>query len=1090
MRYRPGKQNSRWIVVLVIFSLIIVFFQLFFSQHITSDFSGHMREQRKEAIRKMVQLAYNSVKPVAEKVRTGELDRLEARKMIGDYVRRMTYKDEFGVNYIFMSSYDGIMLVQPFEPQNEGTNQWDFQDVKGNYTIRELVKAAKEKPEGSFVAYYNIPPNKKTSEEKLSFVMGIPEIGAYIGTGMYVESSYLELQKTLQKQRYGFLFLTGVLLLAVMVYLRTLMKNNLQLTKEIQERKNAENNIRTMFDTIHDAIIIHDEYGKILEVNQRADHLYQLPEGKILECSIADLSVDRLLAAEKLKEIENMGQDQSLVFEWECRRPGDGKVFYVEVALRKSLWSGKKVVVAAVRDISDRKAAEELLKDSEKRYKTLYETANDAVAIIDDQCRFIECNNKTEELFGCSKSELKGKAPFEFSPEKQPDGQLSPDKAFQMAQLVLSGQPQKFEWQHFRMDGMPFYAEVNLNRLELKDGTYIQSTMRDITERHQFLEKLQNQFRELQATQYELQAKHDELSAIHEELTATEEELRRQYDELQASQSEYKELADRYSLVLEASNDVIWDWSAKSEITYFSNRLKELLGYAKDELGVNIEDIYEFIHPEDRERFDLDFQKHIEDGTDLYWTEFRMKVKDGSYKWFLSRGKAILDREGKVIRNAGSLTDINDRKLNEEKIRQLAYFDYLTGLPNRVSIVNELKDRLSKCSLDGCHGSIFFIDVDNFKMINDTFGHFYGDRVLVELANKMKTLARDHITFGRIGGDEFIVIQDVYKNDDQIRELAENILTLFTTPVLVDGNSFNVTCSIGIARYPNDGSTVEEILKNADLAMYKGKTQGKNKYVLFEDKMGVDLTERIELEKHLKNAFSSREFVLYYQPQVDSATRKIIGFEALIRWNSPVYGFVPPNRFIPIAEEMGLINEIGKWVIEESFAFASNVRDKDICISCNISSLQLIQSSFVQDVLGPFEKYGLKEGSVALEITESSLIESFGEVTEKLAKLRERGIRIHLDDFGTGYSSLTYLKNLPIDVVKIDKSFINDIIHDGLERRIVKTIISLAQEIGLEVVAEGVETEDQLAYLTECNCNYIQGYLISKPVPEKEAEKL
>ena len=1084
------KPKKLWIVIFAAISLIIAFFQLFFSQAITSDFSTHMREQRMNSVNKMVHLAHNSVKPVIEKARAGEISVEEARETVSDFIRNMTYEDEFGPNYIFMSSYEGTMLVQPFEPEREGSNQWDLKDANGKYIIRELVKAAKEKPEGSYVTYDYYPPNKKIPEEKLSYVIGIPEINAYIGTGMYTESSYVELRKLLDNQRNGFLLLTVFILASLMVYVAALVKGNSRLAKEVSERIGAENDIRTIFNTIHDAILIHDENGKILQTNQRAGALYGLENEGILQYGIEGLSLEGGETVKKLQEIQELDSEGSLVFEWKFKRPLDSTLFDGEVALRKCEWSGKNVIVAAVRDISDRKAAEETLRESENRYRTLYQAANDAIMILDENRSIVECNGKAEQIFGCSREELTSTSFFQFSPEMQPDGELSVEKADRKVSWVLAGFPQKFEWQHVRLDGTVFFVEVSLNKVELDHKVYVMSIMRDITERKDFLERLQNQYDDLQDAQRELQSKHDELSSIYEELTATEEELRTQYEELQSSQRETQELAQRYMLVLEASNDVIWEWGGSTKLTYYSDRYKELLGYSKDEPGEDIDDIYKTVHPEDVEKLEKAFKEHIKCKTEYFSAEFRVKLKSGSYKWVMCRGKAIVSDRGEIVHNAGSITDITARKQYEEEIRQLAYYDYLTGLPNRVMIVNQLKSRLGVCSIDGCCGSVFFIDVDNFKIINDTFGHSYGDRVLIELANKLKLLGREDIIIGRIGGDEFIVVQDAYTDEQNIRELAEKILELFENPIIIEENNFNVTCSIGIALYPKDGSSEEEILKNADLAMYRAKNQGKNNYVLYDARMGADLAEKIELEKHLREAYKNKEFMLYYQPQIDAVNGSIVGLEALIRWNSPIFGFVSPARFIPIAEEIGLINDIGRWVISERFAFAKKIMDKGICVSCNISSMQLMQSGFVKEVMDAFESYGLKKGSVALEITESCLIESFEDTTEKLALLRDKGILIYLDDFGTGYSSLTYLKNLPIDTVKIDKSFIDDITFGGVEGRIVKSIISLAHQIGLKVVAEGVETKEQMEYLASFNCNYIQGYLVSRPVPEAETEKM
>lgn len=433
-----------------------------------------------------------------------------------------------------------------------------------------------------------------------------------------------------------------------------------------------------------------------------------------------------------------------------------------------------------------------------------------------------------------------------------------------------------------------------------------------------------------------------------------------------------------------------------------------------------------------------------------------------------------------------AVRDITERKQYMEKVYHLAYFDSLTGLPNRAYIMNELQEQLDRCNT----GAAFFIDVDNFKVVNDTHGHSFGDRMLIEIARRLAALSSQHLALSRLGGDEFFVLSADTAGEAEVLALGDQILGLFKEAINIDGVSFYITCSIGVAVYPKDGRTVEELLKHADLAMYKAKNRGRDKYVLYDGSMVAELSQRIELEKRLREAYRNGEFLLHYQPQVAAESGQTVGIEALIRWNSASDGLIFPGNFIAVAEEMGLINEIGKWVIESSFAFARSLMHKGICVSCNVSPVQLKQSGFVEDVIEAFDRFGLREGSVALEITESCLVESFGDTYAKLAALRAHGIMIHLDDFGTGYSSLNYMKSLPIDVLKIDKSFIDNITADGIEGQIVKAIVSLAHDMGLRVIAEGVEAQEQQAYLSACGCNVIQGYLFSRPVPESEILEL
>ena len=402
-------------------------------------------------------------------------------------------------------------------------------------------------------------------------------------------------------------------------------------------------------------------------------------------------------------------------------------------------------------------------------------------------------------------------------------------------------------------------------------------------------------------------------------------------------------------------------------------------------------------------------------------------------------------------------------------------------------MINELKRELEKGKQGEAEGAVVFIDLDDFKKINDTFGHFFGDEVLRILAERLGKLSSDAFLPARIGGDEFIIL--CYgAGTQQAEQMAERILDIFRDPIALHDSVVRLTCSLGIAEYPKDGCSVEALFKNADLALYSAKGQGKDSYAFYRDSMSAELQYKSELEEQLRHAYHNREFTLYYQPIYDLRQKKLVGYEALIRWNSPRYGLVMPNRIIPLAEETGLIDRIGDWVIDTAFAFAQRVAKNGTYVSCNVSPAQLSKKDFVEDVLKKYEKYGLEKGSVVLEITESCLIESIDVVTLKLLRLKERGILIYLDDFGSGYSSLNYLKNLPVDSIKIDRTFIEEVSRAGMQSKIMNTIITLAHELGLGTVAEGVETEDQLEFLEQCGCDLIQGYLISKPKPESELD--
>ena len=567
--------------------------------------------------------------------------------------------------------------------------------------------------------------------------------------------------------------------------------------------------------------------------------------------------------------------------------------------------------------------------------------------------------------------------------------------------------------------------------------------------------------------------------------------LRESHHALRQARQETKDMVERYLLLTEAAQDALWDWDAASGRIFVSDRLYEMLGYSKEEYDLCSADLLKLIHPDDKENGtdgSLFFEScDQENNKSNFCNESRLKMRSGEYKWFLVRGKTIYNEEGVVIRRAGSLTDITERKLYEDEIRQLAYYDSLTGLPNRTYVMHEMMNAVHRRLPDSRYRALFFIDIDNFKNINDHYSHTVGDNMLQEVTRRLKLLAGPETVLARIGGDEFVLFQSAGDSLAYVDGLAESIVQLFAEPFYYGDNHYYITVSTGVAIYPRDGDNMEVLMKHAEMAMYQAKNSGKNTYSFFNRQLVEQMSERVDMDNQLRSAIRNHEFHLHYQPQFDVVTGAIKGFEALLRWNSPVYGPVSPAKFIPVAEESGLIIEIGQWVMDEVFAFAASIQHLGLCVSCNISAIQLQQSYFVEEVTALFDHYELKRGSVALEITESCLLDSFELSSQKLAYLQNYGLLIYLDDFGTGYSSLTYLKKLPINVVKIDKSFIDEIVDNVTDRRIVQAIVSLAREIGLDVVVEGVETKPQYHYLSESNCQYVQGYLISRPVPEDQA---
>jgi diguanylate cyclase (GGDEF)-like protein/PAS domain S-box-containing protein len=442
--------------------------------------------------------------------------------------------------------------------------------------------------------------------------------------------------------------------------------------------------------------------------------------------------------------------------------------------------------------------------------------------------------------------------------------------------------------------------------------------------------------------------------------------------------------------------------------------------------------------------------------------------------------------------------DITLRKQSEEEIHRLAFYDSLTQLPNRRLLHERLMQSMSISARSGKYGALMFIDLDNFKTLNDTQGHDVGDLLLKEVASRLKQNVREGDTVARLGGDEFVVALEslnsiAHEAASQSETISEKIRAELSQPYLLNGIEHNSSPSIGVSLFRGHQSSLEEILKQADLAMYQAKSSGRNKVCFFDPAMQAEMEYRAELEKDLRASLRKQQFELYYQMQVDD-NGHIVGAEALIRWIHPQRGMVSPAQFIPLAEEIGMILPIGDWVIEQACAqlkkWEMDPVMRKLKLSVNVSPRQLSQPYFVEQVKEAIEKTGIRASQLKLELTESFILHDVDDAIEKMQELRRIGIRFAMDDFGTGYSSLAYLTRLPLEQLKIDQSFVRDIPRDKNSSVMVRTIINIANNLGLEVVAEGVETDDQLAFLRQYGCNKFQGYLFGKPVPILVFEQL
>ncbi len=577
----------------------------------------------------------------------------------------------------------------------------------------------------------------------------------------------------------------------------------------------------------------------------------------------------------------------------------------------------------------------------------------------------------------------------------------------------------------------------------------------------------------------------DSAEALHEVLVSFTE-----ITELKQAERALQKSEERLRLVLQGSTDAPWDWDLVTNTLHYEPRWWQMLGRQVAEMPPTTSVWVELLHPDDAVRVNEELAACLANGPDSYEIEFRLQHKDGYFVPILSRGFILRDDVGQPVRISGTNTDLTDRKAAEQRIHQLAFYDALTLLPNRRLLMEQLrKSVISDTRTD--HGALLFIDLDNFKVLNDTLGHDMGDLLLQHVAKRLRESVRDADVVARLGGDEFVVMLERLPSRARdaalvAQRVGEKIVDALARPYDLAGTEYCLTASVGITLFGDSEKGVDTVLKQADLAMYQAKASGRNALRFFDAKMQTAIDERLAMETDLRRSLQNDELLLNFQPQVDGYGG-VIGAEVLVRWHQPERGLVSPATFIPVAESTGLILALGRWVLHRSCAqlahWASDPLFAELTLSVNVSVRQIREDDFPAQVLAVIAETGADPTRLKLELTESLLAEDIDQIITKMTVLKAHGIRFSLDDFGTGYSSLGYLQRLPLDELKIDRSFVRDVLTNGHDSAIARIIISLAETLGLSVVAEGVETEGQRHFLAENGCSIYQGYLFGRPLP-------
>jgi diguanylate cyclase (GGDEF)-like protein/PAS domain S-box-containing protein len=570
--------------------------------------------------------------------------------------------------------------------------------------------------------------------------------------------------------------------------------------------------------------------------------------------------------------------------------------------------------------------------------------------------------------------------------------------------------------------------------------------------------------------------------------------IRTQLSHRRAEQA-LRESEERYALAAKGANDGLWDWNLVTNSVYYSSRWKSMLGYQEDEIADTPEEWLNRIHEADRERVKQRIADHLNGVTPHFESEARMLHKDGVFRWMLSRGITVRDESGKPLRMAGSQTDITEGKVA----------DPLTGLPNRLLFLDRLLRLIEHRRR--CPDALFavlFLDLDGFKMINDSLGHLVGDKLLIGVASRLLNSLRhtdsvaridEPYTVARLGGDEFAILLSELNDVTDATNVADRLMRELAVPFILDDKEIFTSVSIGIALSSSGYQHPEDFLRDADTAMYRAKSLGKARYEVFDAAMRASITSRLQLETDLRHAIDRLEFRNYYQPIISLETGKIAGFEALLRWQHPKRGLLEPSEFIPVAEETGMIRELGWWNLTEACRQLSEWRTlcpgADLNMSVNLSVKQFLQQHFASQIEALLQQLELPPDALKLELTESSIMTDPAAAIALLAQIKSLGIRLAIDDFGTGYSSLSYLQRFPLDTLKIDRSFTSAMGNGGKEESmIVRTIMPLAHNLGLDVVAEGVETNEQVNLLKELRCKYAQGFFFSRPIHADDAQRM
>jgi len=828
-------------------------------------------------------------------------------------------------------------------------------------------------------------------------------------------------------------------------------------------------------DTMADALLVLDRDGVIRVANRAASELFGYAGEDLIGRPAA--TIDPALHPDRLEQLMQTAtvRDHEMIYQ---RPDSDSRILSLSASVMRDRDDEPLATVCIARDITERKRAEERVRESEALYRTLVETSPDAIILTDRGGTVLMANRRTAELLGYqSAADVRGKKALELvAPE---DRQRVTDS---LRMTSETGVIRDVEYALLRKDGTPIPAELSVARVldPAGEAEAIIAVARDITERKwaEGLLAAEKRLLEMVATDAPLS---DVLSALARSVEAQSEGmlcsiLLLDRDGVHLRDGAAPSLPESYRRAIDGI--AIGPSVGSCGTAAYLREPVIATDIAADPLWADYRELA------------------LEHGLRACWsTPIFASAGEvlGTFAMYYREPRGPDQRSLELIERVTHIAGIAiERRRAEELVQHLAFHDALTGLANRSLLIDRLSTALAQARRSGQTLAVLFLDLDGLKIVNDTLGHATGDSVLRSVADQLQRLVREADTVAREGGDEFVLLLPAIAEAEDAVEAARRILERLREPTVLEEREFTITGSIGIALYPHDGAEPEALLRSADLAMYRAKERGGNDYQICTPAIHASIVERMDLESDLRRALQEGEFVLHYQPQVDLRTGRVCGVEALLRWQHPERGLVLPAEFIPLAEKTGLIPRLGEWVLRTACAQYKAWQEAGLrctSVAVNVSPRQLQQPDLIDTVAQVLQETGLGASSLRLEITESAVMRDVEMAVNFLRDLRGMGVEISVDDFGTGYSSLSHLKRLPIDEVKIDRSFVQGVPADLDDAAIVTAIIGLAESLNLRVVAEGVETSEQLAFLKEHGCHIMQGYLFARPVPARGLER-